>query len=306
MNLDLGEDPARWIPHAGKPAACLDVARGMPAYESDDESLLIMETVIGQQGGHAGEPRGGAAGLGQRLLFFPRSYGRVAIINRLLGADELLNLHDDPDAWHRWRPVPYQNTDYGTLGRFGSQQELDWRDALGEVEERQIRFEGRMLDLATKCLERGMGHADFTAIARVAVAEETSRRSDHDAANDRAGRVLRENLCPQQRIDLEAWGRFYVRGAVNQLYAVRPGNGFAIVHPETRQELASVCLHPEYWMPHDDVALSVKLLVDAGPRGEEELLAGGRVTWIGGRTRAHPLERRAWDVERHLLPGAPE
>lgn len=120
-------------------------------------------------------------------------------------------------------------------------------------------------------------------------------------ANERAERILIEHLCPQQRLDLAAHRKFYVQGRLNKLYEVEISNGFAIVHPETREIIVKHCCHPEYWMPHADVALATKLAIEAGEDSEAELLQAGRSTLRQHRFRSTREERRAWEMEKHLL-----
>lgn len=129
----------------------------------------------------------------------------------------------------------------------------------------------------------------------------TRSLEEHREANRRASDLLLEHLNPQQRLDFARSERFYVRGEANALYAVRLGDGAAIVDPRTREELVSICYHPEGWMPWEDVALATKLALESGIEGEALVLSTGRTRPIRAPRAASRAEREAWAMERELL-----
>lgn len=147
-----------------------------------------------------------------------------------------------------WRPCVYEyRLGGGEIRRLSSQMELEWRYGIVQA--------GMLQDL-------------------------NATPEDHQQAwaepHDRAVALLRENLTPQQVIDLYCWGMFFVHGEVNKLYGVEPGNGFSICDPTTREKTVTCCFHPDQWIPHEDVALATKLLLEQGASGEEEVLAACR------------------------------
>jgi hypothetical protein len=118
------------------------------------------------------------------------------------------------------------------------------------------------------------------------------------AAGARARAILLEHLSPQQRLDLARRRGFFVRGEINRLYFVEPSNGLQIVDPVTHEATVSLCLHPDEWMPHDDVALATKLALDAGADTEAEMLEAARPRMLR-RTEAERWQhRRAYALER--------
>lgn len=300
--IDVGDDPTRWVASDGRPARCLDYHHGMPSYETADTSLMVFDLLVVNETGVAAKV-GNVGVLGRDGIAVPRSYGRVTLMNALIDEHEFLALYDAEDAVWQWRPVLYQLRESEGVTRLGSQHELDWRQGLVEFEMRNLDIEAAWPDIVVRCHREGK-----TAEQAVDEVQEYSRKVmarplEWSEANERAKAILRENLNPQQTIDLDAWGCFYVRGVANRLYCVRVGNGVAIVDPLTLREVVSVCVHPETWMPHEDVALASKLLIDSGVDGERELLEGGKATPTGARRRPATAEQRyAWDVGRNLLP----
>lgn len=320
----MTESPADWIPRGGRPAATLDWCDGMPAYESDDGRLVVFETLVAFAGARGLQPSGRYRGpdghhhetFGEgRTIMLPLSYGQVAVRQAILDPGSgLVPLHDQPGASWSWRPLLWQfrRLDDGGVQRFGSQNELDWRNALAESTERSGRRREAAVRRAMRELD-SLAHADelpdldeYLEEAREWVARwEATTPWRFTVANERARATLLEHLDVQQRIDLAARGRFLVRGRVNQRYQISPGNGLAIVDAETLEPTVSLCLHPERWIPHDDVALAHKLLIESGERGERELLDAARpypYPRDEPAPRANATQRRAWEMERWLDP----
>lgn len=156
-----------------------------------------------------------------------------------------------------WRPLMYEWQHNGDLRRLGSQTELAWR------------FGTMLAGIALIAGDEGEKHF----------------REYWEGAQKRAEMLLREHLTPQQLLDLEVRGHFFVRGEINKLYAIDPGNGFAICDHLTQEPTVSCCLHPEQWLPHDDVALATKLLLESGKSGEEEALSACRSYPVKGKQR---------------------
>lgn len=315
MNLEVydlfaGPVGSRVIARGGKPASCVPYD-GLPAYESETGALLVMECLLCFTG-HAAASR--------FPMLLPRSYGIVS----LRAPSGLTALHDDPDAIWSWRPLLYQLKFYETQ-RYGSQQELEWRIGLQQARLSTSEFDdfqdrilvaqaaemkkryGRMPPITLQPGQTGFRlpkNARKRAYREYAAALDAWEPPELPfvEANERAARILREHLNPQQRLELASRHYFYVRGTINRLYRIEPGNGASIVDPETHTVLVSLCLHPDEWIPHDDVALATKLLIESGPAGEEEMLAGARARPIHARPRPRSEEKRAWRMERELLP----
>ncbi len=322
--IQVDGPPSRWIAKGGRPARVVEETHdGIPSYESDTGKILVYDLLVATQrrGFLPGQDRAIAL---NELMFTPRGYGMCAALSVLVGDHELCALYDDPDAAWVWRPLLYRLN--GGLERFGSQQELEWRWSLQEmtehrhdVEEGLGRFIAKQVDELramygrVPALERrrtGEKRLRKNARKRIyrAYAAEEARlqrealRLPFMDANDRADAILREHLNPQQLLELDATGAFYVRGTINELYSIRLGNGAAIVNPRTHHLMASLCLHPERWMPHADVALATKLAIESGPEREQEILAGARVRWLGPGRPSFERDRYAWNRERDLLP----
>lgn len=183
-----------------------------------------------------------AAWNGSKLFYvvMPRSWGEFAS----LAPTGLGRLNRGGER--TWRPLLYEFHPSGEMRRYGSQNELQWRWGIAIAGTARAAADPEMLDIL------------FTQPIV------------------RADELLREHLSVQQLLDLDAWGCFYVRGEINRLYRVRPGNGFSIVDPVTRDELVSYCFHPDEYMPDADVALATKLLIEQGRDGEEQALSCGR------------------------------
>lgn len=289
--------PRSWIAEGGRPCAAIRKAHdGLPAYESDHGTLHVMESLVVNRTAGAGAP-----------VVLPLSYPAVA----LRAPGDLTALHDAVDAVWSWRPLIYYLGDRQVI-RFGSQQELEWRraryeyaleiDRLDEESDRVIaeqvarlaaRYGGKVPRRLKKNTRKRL-HREYLEQG----VYQTSEPLPYVLANGRANAILRENLAPQQRLDLAVRNAFFVRGHVNRLYCVRLGNGFSIVDPVTHDETVSLCLHPDSWMPHADVALATKLAIDSGQDGEAELLGAARPRLSDGRAAtpddrvAHRLEER--------------
>lgn len=307
MLIELDGPAERWQARDGKSAPCLARWDGLPSYETDDGRILVYDSVWVHAQVASVRASGGMADLGTSLLLSSRSYGEACFLSTVVGEHELVALHHDPDALWQWRPILHSLSTSGRMQRLGSQQELGWRWGQGEVLRRKAELEGRLQDVFQGCLDESASGEEFVRRYRLACDQARAQTTDYELARDRAAIVLREHLSPLQRIDLEAWGWFFCRGTANPLYQVYPGHGVWIVDPETRAARVTVCIHPEHWIPDDDIALACKMLIESGVEGEEELLAGGRSTVIPRKRTEKPataLERRAWHMEREMLPAA--
>lgn len=305
-DLDLFQDrpSERIVSRHGRPAACLDLHGGMPAYESEHGKLLVMETLAVFY-----PPRAAAAASPMAL---PVGYRMCA----LRGQSDLVALHDDPDAVWSWRPCLY-HLKVTITERAGSQQEVAYRYGIHQAalaaSEEEDEHTQWIIEQAQAVYRRYGGTVPYNHLpknarkrmrrAYVAWAEaRTPPPLALEAANERADRLLREHLNPQQLLDLEATGSFYVRGTINRLYRIRLGNGCEAVKPDTREPVVSFCIHPDEWIPDADVALSLKLMIESGKDGEAELLAGAKATPIPARRSPARAEREAARMERDLLP----
>jgi hypothetical protein len=321
--IEVKGPPSRWVVRGGRPSdVVMETHDGIPSYESDTGKILVYDLLVAAERRGTAVMEGHAVAIRETMLV-SRGYSMVAARSVCVGDHELCALYDDPDAAWVWRPLIYRLGQ--ALVRLGSQQELEWRWSLQEMNEaRQDVFAelgefmiGQVLELRRRYgsvppITRKEGgkrlrknarkrlHREYEA--EVARLYRMPDRLPFMGANERADAILREHLCPQQLLDLDATAAFYVRGTLNRLYRVELGNGAQIVDPETRTTIASLCLHPERWMPHADVALATKLAIESGPEREEEILAGARVRWLSSGRASRPRDRYAWDRERYLYP----
>jgi len=247
----IGE-PTDWIVDHGKPARVMG-AEGCPSYESENRMLVVYDFLRAQADYHG------------QLYFFPDFYGSACVVS----PDDLIPLWHSPEAMWSWRPMVYRLEAFtGCLMYVGSQQELTWRHALGE-----------------------MMHEMYAG-----------KSSDMEDAIDRAETILREFLNPQQRLELEATNSFRVRGAATRnLYRIKLGHGFEIVSKTTGECLVSCCFHPEGWMPDADVALGIKLMLEDEVL-EAQALEAARSTPITLGRKSNKTERYVADLERDLIP----
>lgn len=294
MNLDVFDlfasavTPAH-VSQGGAPAkAC--PCDGMPAYESESGRLLVMECLICFCG---------VTGDRTLPLLFPRSYDMA-----MLRGPGLVALHDDPDAVWTWRPIIYDMM-FTHTQRKGSQQELLWRRGVHDARMAREDLRDRLFVLLQECVQGRLPFEDYEERA-IALADAWPDCLPFQEAEARADRILREHLNPQQLLDLAGHDWFYVRGNLNRLYRVEIDNGCQVVHPSTHAVLASLCIHTDDWIPGADVALATKLMIDAGPETEAELLAGAKATPYAGRTKAERWERWCGDAERDLHPAPME
>lgn len=294
FRLDPGEVfGEKHVARGGRPAECLPLS-GLPAYESESGTVLVMEALIAWDGGVDRAP-----------MLLPTSYRDVA----LRAPSGLAALHDDVDAVWTWRPIIHSLT-LARTQRSGSQQELEWRIGLHQVAVIQSEQEDRIHEVFVRSATEILKHErpkeevadEYEARVREILAE-PSPTLGYDAANRRASAILREHLTPQQRVDLAAEKAFYVRGRINRLYRVEPGNGFQIVGPVSREILVTFCLHPDEWIPADDVALATKLAIDAGEETEAELLSAGRATLRPRPYRVYPELVTARRLEQRFALG---
>lgn len=201
--------------------------------------------------------------------------GHVKLLSRWYGSacvlapDGLAPLHHSPGALWGWRPKIYYRTFVG-WSCMGSQQELGWRHGLGQMQ---------------AIIHGAMDEADFDMVD-----------ADH-----RARKILLENLTPQQQIEYHACDKFRCRGATTgNMYLIEPGNGFAIIDKHTCEIVVSYCLHPDGWIPHDDVALATKLALEDAEL-EEECLKNARSVFHKPDPRAPRIDQYVYDMERELL-----
>jgi hypothetical protein len=271
----------------------------MPSYESATGVLHVMDLIVVKQ------TQDGA------LMFTPRSYaGTVA----RAPTGDLTCLHDDPDAVWSWRPILYNAyTTDGGITRLGSQEELVWRVGLAQVYQRRADEQdeaGRFyIELLAGMADRygtpdrvtKNGRKRFQRAYAAFIDELNDRPLDplpYELADERALELLRECLSPQQRLDLARHHGFFVRGRINRLYFVELGNGFDIADPVTRESKVGMCLHPDEWIPHADVALATKLAIDAGAASEAELLEAARPRLLPAGRPANGYDRIVSRLER--------
>lgn len=210
------------------------------------------------------------AGHDGTLRFFPRWYGVACV----LATDDMVPLHHSPDAWWQWRPCVYNKGALDGWEQMSSQQELAWRHGLAEV---MHWMHG--------------GGRDAGDPMPFAATED---------ADARAEEVLRECLNPQQRLELASLGKFrVVGGKTENVYEIEPGNGFGIVDAVTGEMCVSYCLHPEEWIPHDDVALATKFALE-DPELEVECLENARQIVLRPEQRRTPALWQAFRVERDM------
>lgn len=323
--IQVAGPPERWIVHGGRPSEVVrDTHGGIPSYESDTGKILVYDLLVAFDQPVKVLADGGVGVAFTATMLFPIGYAMAAARSVYAGDHELCALHDDPEAAWVWRPLVYRLGQ--DLTRLGSQQELEWRWMLHEQREAREEIEaatGRFMVAQIQELRRRYGrvpHLDRRRPGEWRLGKNARKRLHRDyvaevqrlhadpellpalEANDRADLILREHLAPQQLLDLDASGGFYSRGTIHRLYRVELGNGAQIVDPETRRPVASMCLHPERWMPHADVALATKLAIESGPEREKEMLAGARTRWYGSVTPPTRGDRAAWERERNLLP----
>jgi hypothetical protein len=179
------------------------------------------------------------------IAMIPRSYG----IYSALYTEGLIQLWPGETALREWRPYVYHLEWDGSWTALGSQTELAWRFGLGGM------------------LGFNNGELDIDAIVQALSMQ---------GADEKAEKLLRENLTPQQSIELTALKYFRVRGgATGNLYSVVLGDGFNLLDPTTSEDIRSYCFHPEYWIPHADTALATKFLLE-DPELEIETLEEAR------------------------------
>lgn len=302
MDLFGGTPGPRDVARHGAPAPNVPY-NGMPAYASETGALAVMECLVMFPGGPEHPP-----------MLLPRTY--MMAVARTQG-DGLTALYDDPDAKWSWRPLLYSLGFKGTQ-QLGSQQELEYRRGLWDVQcynadtrdalvqvivEEMAKLEalyGRTVpfERLRKNARKRMQRNYRDGVARLQAVLDAERGTlPYAEANARAKKILHENLAPQQRIDLMRRGGFFVRGQINRLYFIEIGNGFSIVDPATHRQTVSLCLHPEEWMPHEDVALATKLSIDSGEEGEAELLEAANPRLIPDGRRATSRELVAYRLE---------
>ena len=302
QHFDITAAPVtgRQVSRHGRPAESLP-HDGMPAYETAHadaaKRLYVMESLICFDGPKAG------AGF---PLMIPWSYKTVC----LRAKSDLAALHDHVDAAWIWRPKMY-DLRLETVQGFGSQQELEWRIALHEAALALSEYEELLNGIAVKHARRaraeGISPADSYPgyAAEADAAAEAFRPRWHlpwMEAKVRARETLLAWLTPQQRLEYLATDKFFVRGTINTLYQVDSNNGLQVVDPETARPLLYICLHTDEWIPGDDNALAAKLLIDSGPDGEEQLLAGGNCRLSGEHLKPEWWERELWSMHRELIP----
>lgn len=262
--IALEGEPSDWIVKGGLPAAWCG-ERGMPSFERDD-GLLVFDLLLFSQGEDL------------RPMLYSRWYHSACAI----APDGLVPLYHDPRARREWRPQVYK------LGigweRFGSQGELLWRRLCSDAQQA----------IAT------LHEPDLSEELRYRLA--TERLLSTEVAEDRAEKLLRENLTAFQEFEYVVTDRFRVRGGrTGNLYLIRPRDGFALIDDVTNAVIASYCLHPESWLPDADVALATKLALE-DEELEVDCLENARV---GSTSLASCppdwAERAAAERERELI-----
>jgi hypothetical protein len=207
-------------------------------------------------------------GDGQARLY-PNWYGTACV----LAPDGLVPVCHSEHARWEYRPLIYRLHMEGYWEAQGSQIELAWRRGLSDL--MHWMYAGR---------------EDGEPEPGLATSE----------AVDRADRLLLRHLNAQQRIELASTGKFRVRGASGKLYEIERGNGFALVSPWTGAKWVSFCLHPEEWVPHDDVMLATKLLLE-DEELEQECIGNATATKLPIGRAATVEEVTAEKMERRLI-----
>lgn len=106
--------------------------------------------------------------------------------------------------------------------------------------------------------------AEMARLQAIATEERKLLAEKQAAAKVKAKQILRMTLSKRQREDFEAAGTFELM--VNErLYRIRPGCRVERLDPVTKAIRSYFCIHPanHYELPHEDVALSQKLLLEA-------------------------------------------
>jgi hypothetical protein len=299
VKLDFTDrNPRSWIASGGLACPMFILAhKGLPAYESARGALFVMENLVVFQATQGFDLYSGFAGGRDEMLFGPFSYAQVA----QRAPTNLTALHDADDAVWSWRPLLYTLNQDG-ITRLGSHQELAWRWGLAAVMENNRAAAIELLKISREAAESERPIREY-AQRLTAIAE---RHADLDSklrmaeSRERSREILWEHLSAWQRLDLLAWGRFNVSGKINPQYRIDPGNGFDIVDPVTHESLVTFCLHPDDWMPFDDVALATKLAIDAGRESEQELLEAARPRVNRVTRRPNQRLRRAAELESAL------
>lgn len=259
----------------------------MPAYESPDSKLLVMESMRAVFGNAAT----------RNPLLVPFGYDQV-VDDFETGPVRLV------EGGLPWRPCLYTLMVETTL-RLGSQQELSLRlgfhEAIQESRERRQRwrrFDATLRDEGKTDEERRQACIEWFDAERAAPPGLPSQQ-----ATSRARELLLRFLSPQQRLEYLRFNTFHVRGTINRLYQLHIGDGTAIVDPLTQEPLVALCLHSEEWIPDEDNALAVKLLIESGADGEEQFLAACEPLVYSQRQRPRRFDRAAWQLHHRLLPG---
>lgn len=200
---------------------------------------------------------------GLTLMLIPKWYPMAS----LLAPDGLVPLHHSPEAFWIWRPQIYRLKlldEGGTCWqRQGSQTELAWR------------------------------HGLFEAIVY--------QRTVMHEADERAHHLLCDHLTSFQRLELAATGKFRVRGAATKnMYSIEVGDGFSIIDNVTCERVVSYCLHPEAWIPHEDVALATKLALEDEDL-EVECLENARPVVLRQTERPSKRQQVAAKLEKELI-----
>lgn len=207
------------------------------------------------------------------LMVWMTNDGQVRLLSTWYGVcsivaqdDALVPLHHNPEALWEYRPQVYRLNAFTGWEIQGSQEEMQFRRQLADT--MHARFAGRPFTMGE--------------------------------AIDKARALLLERLTSQERIEYLATGAFRVRGASGSLYRVTPGNGFELVSPYTDKAWISFCLHPEEWIPHEDVALATKLALQDEEMEQQVIGRAGSVQLRIGRG-ATGDDLAAMRLERKLL-----
>lgn len=189
------------------------------------------------------------------------------------GAGCLREITWSEGAKYQWRPIVYRLNLQG-IGALGSQAELAWRRGLSDAT--QAHFADDQVE-------------GFEVLSRL------------ERADEKAERLLREHLNPQQLLELAADDKFRLYGArTGNLYEIELGDGFDLLDKVSSDTVASYCLHTEYWMPAADIALATKLALE-DPELEIECLENARSGGIWRTRRRTSQDWKAYRLERELL-----
>jgi hypothetical protein len=122
-------------------------------------------------------------------------------------------------------------------------------------------------------------------------AEQAERDRKKKEADDRAYKLLTENLTPQQLADFNEFGCFNVVSLKGNNYRIRKGSvGNLDALDASGKVVKRLCVHPQGGVPFGDIMLSQKLLLEAGE--EDMLLKKANLHGFSQPTEPVPLIRK--------------